>query len=63
MDDSTDDDIDLMDKELMEGDFVVVKVAGKSRVLNFIARVDVFDDLEGCFFARFPEHQTGQHLC
>ena len=56
MDDSTDDDIDLMDTEVMKGDFVAVKVAGKSRVLNFIARVDVVDDLEyeECFFARFP---------
>ena len=49
-------DIDLMDTEVMEGDFVVVKVAGKSRVLNFIARVDVVDDLEyqGVFRRKVP---------
>ena len=56
MDDSTDDSTGLIDTEVMEGDFVVVKVAGKSRVLNFIARVDVLDDLEyeGVFLCKVP---------
>ena len=56
MDDSTDDDIDLMGTEVMEGDFVVVKVAGKSCVLNFIARVDVVGDLEyeGVLLCKVP---------
>ena len=42
--------------EVTEGDFVLVKVAGKSRVLNFIARVDVVDDLEygGVFLRKVP---------
>ena len=34
------------DGKTIEGDFVVVKVEGQSRFLNYIARVDVIDDLE-----------------
>ena len=34
------------DGKRIEGDFVVVKVEGQSRFLNYIARVDVIDDLE-----------------
>ena len=56
MDDSTEDSTGLIDTEVMEGDFVVVKVAGKSRVLNFIVIVDVVDDLEyeGVFLRKVP---------
>ena len=41
-------------EEIIEGDFLIVKVRGKSRVLNYTARVDVADgdDLEGVFLQR-----------
>ena len=40
--------------EIIEGDFVVVSLAGKARVRNFIARVDVVDgdDYEGIFLRK-----------
>ena len=47
---------DESDGEIIEGDFVVVKVKGQSRFLNYIARVDAIDDLEckGVFLHRIP---------
>ena len=34
------------DLDIIEGDFVIIKVSGKSRFQNFIARVDIIDDIE-----------------
>ena len=49
-------EFDESDGEIIEGDFVVVKVKGQSRFLNYIERVDVIDDLEceGVFLRRIP---------
>ena len=49
-------ELDESDGEIIEGDFVVVKVKGQSRFLNYIARVDAIDDLEceGVFLRRIP---------
>ena len=52
-----DDESDISetdDIEIMEGDFVIVKVAGKSRIVNYIARVDVVGGkyLEGVFLQK-----------
>ena len=47
--DSSDDDVVPMGHENeppIEGDFVVVRVAGKKRSLEYIARIDVVDDAE-----------------
>jgi len=54
LDDESDDGIDEM--EIMEGDFVVVKVAGKSRIVHYIARIDVIADkeYEGIFLQKVP---------
>lgn len=40
--------------EIIEGDFVVVKVAGKSRIVHYIARVDEidFDECQGIFLQK-----------
>ena len=42
------------DDEVIEGNFVVVKVEGKSRELRFIAQVDTIDgdEFEGTFFKK-----------
>ena len=37
---------DKSDGEIIEEDFVAVKVKGQSPFLNYIARADAFDDLE-----------------
>jgi hypothetical protein len=52
--DESDDAVDEMD--IMEGDFVVVKVAGKSRSVHYIARIDVIDgkEYEGIFLQKVP---------
>ena len=52
LDDESDDTVDEMD--VMEGDFVVVKVAGKSRIVHYIARVDVVEgkEYEGVFLQK-----------
>ena len=54
LDDESDDATDEMD--IMEGDFVVVKVAGKSRFVHYIARIDVIDgkEYEGIFLQKVP---------
>lgn len=54
LDDDSDDAIDEMD--IMEGDFVVVKVDGKSRSVHYIARIDVIDgkEYEGIFLQKVP---------
>ena len=52
--DSDSVDEDEADQEIIEGDFVVVKVHGKSSVRHYIARVDAFDgdEFEGVFLRR-----------
>lgn len=51
----SDGDIDL-DSPIIEGDFVVVKCAGKSRTVNYIARVDTLNgedfEFEGVFLQK-----------
>ena len=49
-------EFDESDGKIIEGDFVMVKVKGQSRFLNYIARVDAIDDLEceGVFLRRIP---------
>ena len=44
-------DEDGVSYEIIEGHFVIVKVAGKSRVVHFIARIDVLGkyEYEGIF--------------
>lgn len=44
------------DAEIYEGDFVIVKVSGKSQVVNYIACVDVVDGdiFEGVFLKKVP---------
>ncbi|CAM1295476.1 Uncharacterised protein r2_g465 [Pycnogonum litorale] len=51
-DDSSDDE--PLDDEVIEGDFVVVKVCGKSRIVNYIARIDAMEDgeYEGVFLKK-----------
>ena len=44
--DSSDNDDDIFDLEIIEGDFVIVRVQGKSRAVNYIARIDAIDDIE-----------------
>ena len=39
-------DEDGVSDEIIEGDFVIVKVAGKSRVVHYIARIDVVGKYE-----------------
>ncbi|XP_064595954.1 uncharacterized protein LOC135462656 [Liolophura sinensis] len=54
----TDEDLES-DDELMEGDFVVVKLQGsKGQPMHYIARVDVIDDneLEGVFLKKVSSH-------
>ncbi|GFN90525.1 Jerky protein [Plakobranchus ocellatus] len=57
---TSDDDVD--DTDVIEGDFVVVKVAGKSPIVNFIARVDIIDDdgYEGVFLRKVLSRLTGK---
>ena len=45
------------DDEIIEGDFVVVKVEGKSREVRYIAKVDTIDgdEFEGTFFKKVPQ--------
>ncbi|GFN73601.1 hypothetical protein PoB_000010700, partial [Plakobranchus ocellatus] len=59
LDDASDDDVD--DTDVIE-DFVGVKVAGKSRIVNFIARVDIIDDdgYEGVFLRKVLSRLTGK---
>ena len=40
------DDITSDNDQFIEGDYVIVKVPGKSRTLRFIARIDVVEDKE-----------------
>ena len=52
-DDESDETLEDMD--IIEGDFVVVKIAWKSRVVHYIARVDLVHDYEyeGIFLRSF----------
>ena len=45
------------DDEVIEGDFVVVKVGGKSRKVRYIAQVDTIDgdEFEGTFLKKVPQ--------
>ena len=49
--DSSDGDYDLSNEDIVEGDFVVVNVRGKSRVIPFIARINSFKtiNMKECF--------------
>ncbi|CAM1328306.1 Uncharacterised protein g9733 [Pycnogonum litorale] len=53
---SSEDDGVEVDSEIIEGDFVIVKVAGKSRMVHYIARIDVVDmakdEYEGIFLQK-----------
>ena len=53
-DDSDSVDEDQADQEIIAGDFVVVKVHGKSSMRHYIAKVDAFDgdEFEGVFLRR-----------
>ena len=53
-DTSDDSDVDDDQEDIIEGDFVVVKVHGKTRTMHYIARVDGFDgdEYEGVFLRR-----------
>ncbi len=42
----TSDEDGVSDDEIIEGDFVIVKVSGKSRVVHYIARIDVVGKYE-----------------
>ena len=51
-----DDNSDFsMDKNIVEGDYVIVNVRGRSRVVQYIARVDEVDvnEYEGVFYKNF----------
>ena len=52
--DSSDGDYDLSNEDNAEGDFVVVNVRGKSRVIRYIARIDSVEDdeYEGVFLKK-----------
>ena len=43
-DDSSDEDI--FSDEIIEGDFIIIKVVGKGREMHFIARVDIVEEGE-----------------
>ena len=45
------------DDEVIEGDFVVVKVEEKSQEVRYIAQVDIIDgnEFEGTFFKKVPQ--------
>ena len=45
------------DDEVIKGDFVVVKVEGKSREIQYIAQVNTIegDEFEGTFFKKVPQ--------
>lgn len=53
-DTSDDSDVDDDQEDIIEGDFVIVKVHGKTRTMHYIARVDGFDadEYEGVFLRR-----------
>ena len=44
--DTSDSECGLIDEEIVEGDFVIVNIKGKSRVVPYIARIDSFEDDE-----------------
>ena len=48
---------DTCTDEVIEGDFVVVKVEGKSREVRYIAQVDTIDgdEFEGTFLKKVPQ--------
>ena len=45
------------DDEVIEGNFVVIKVKGKSREVRYIAQVDTTngDEFKGTFFKKVPQ--------
>ena len=48
-------------QDIMEGDFVVLKVMGKTRSANFIARIDRQNEdgtFDGCFLRKLPSKST-----
>ncbi|XP_041377445.1 uncharacterized protein LOC121389863 [Gigantopelta aegis] len=64
---SGDSDVDDLDCEIIEGDFAVVKFeSAKSRIVHYIARIDVIDGnvCEGVFLKReFSRQQTTPTFC
>ena len=52
--DSSDNDRALSDEDMVKGDFVVVNVKGKYRVIPFVARIDSFegDEYKGVFLKK-----------
>nr|XP_039258851.1 uncharacterized protein LOC120335415 [Styela clava] len=48
------DDSEEEDQNIIEGDFVIVKISGKSRIVHYVARVDAFEgeEFEGVFLRR-----------
>ena len=65
LDDSSDEYHEDVEELPIEGDFVVLKVAGKKRSLLYIARVDVIDggDFEGVFLKRVPNKPADIQTC
>ncbi len=54
--DSSSGEESCITSDIIEGDFVVVKITGKTRELNYIARVDIVADevFEGLFLRKVP---------
>ena len=55
--DESSDAEEMSEDEIIEGDFVVLKVEGKSREVHYIARIDVVDgdEFEGIFLQKMSE--------
>ena len=53
------------DDEVIEGDFVVVKVEGKSREIQYIAQVDIIDgdEFEDTFLKKVPQIVGHMPVC
>lgn len=59
--DDTDTDVDSdLDRPITEGDFVVVKCAGKSRFVHYIARVDIINGEDFQFEGVFLQKVAGK---
>ena len=52
----------MSDDEIIEGDFVIVKVAGKARVVHYITRIDVVGkyEYEGIFLPKVSRRVTAE---
>lgn len=56
----TDSEAETSEDEVMEGDFVIVKVEGSGRVVKFAARVDIVDEDEHEFSGFFLKKVPGK---